>query len=158
MINALVRLVHRGSGGQDGALIRACGAVTDHFDAQDSRSKTTKANKRYQDEWRLDGRVLIRVHNVPRTSKFVPSECDDCPVDIDLLTDDRTTELFFRNGKTKEHDMCRFRGNSTGGSVKNGSEQPSSVSSLKTWKGQLAKSSQVLNKAKTSPCVHKRGD
>ena len=54
------------------------------------------------------------MHNVPRTSKFVPSECDDCPVDLALLTDDRTTEPFYRNSKTKEHDSWRFRGNSVG--------------------------------------------
>ena len=45
VVNTLLRLVHGGSGGQDGALIRACSAVIGHFDALDSRSKTTKTNK-----------------------------------------------------------------------------------------------------------------
>ena len=156
VINTLLRLVHGGSGGQDGALIRACGAVIDPFNVQKSRSKTQKTNKKYQDElrfdpfnvqksrsktpktnkkyqdeWRLDGHTQTRVHNVPRSSRFVPSECDDCPINISRLADDRFTEHFYKTGKESIHDSWRFRGNSTPSSrMSNGLEAQRFTSSL----------------------------
>ena len=45
VINTLLRLVHGGSGGQDGASIRAFGAVQDHFVRLDSKGKTQKQIK-----------------------------------------------------------------------------------------------------------------
>ena len=45
VINTLLRLVHGGSGGQDGASIRAFGAVQDHFGAWIRRGKTQKQIK-----------------------------------------------------------------------------------------------------------------
>ena len=54
------------------------------------------------------------MHNVPRTNNFVPSECDDCPVHLSALADDRTAEHYYRNGKAKVHDLWRFRGNFVG--------------------------------------------
>ena len=131
VITTLLRLVHGGGLGEDGALIRACGAVIDHFDAQKSRSKTTKTNIKYQDEWRLDGHTLTRVHNVPRTSKFVPPECDDCPIDLSELADDRITEHFYRSNKVTVHDSCAS-GATPSSKVKNELGALCSVSSLMT--------------------------
>ena len=45
VINTLLRLVHGGSGGQDGASIRAFGAVQDHFVRLDSKEKNPKTKK-----------------------------------------------------------------------------------------------------------------
>ena len=69
-------------------------------------------NKKYHDEWRLHGHTLTRLHNVPRPCRFVPSECDDCPVDLSKLADDRITEQFYKSRKDNTHDSWRFRDNS----------------------------------------------
>ena len=114
MINTLLRLVHGGSGGQDGASIRAFGAVQDHFVRLDSKGKNPKTNKNYRDEWRRDGDTLTRVHNVPRTQEFVPSEDSHCPVRLSDLSDYRRTEKYYKSGKDTKVDTWRFKGNSVG--------------------------------------------
>ena len=114
VINTLLRLVHGGSGGQDGASIRAFGAVQDHFVRLDSKGKNPKTNKNYRDEWRRDGDTLTRVHNVPRTQEFVPSEDSHCPVRLSDLSDYRRTEKYYKSGKDTKVDSWRFKGNSVG--------------------------------------------
>ena len=114
VINTLLRLVHGGSGGQDGASIRAFGAVQDHFVRLDSKGKNPKTNKNYRDEWRRDGDTLTRVHNVPRTQEFVPSEDSHCPVRLSDLSDYRRTERYYKSGKDTKVDSWRFKGNSVG--------------------------------------------
>ena len=114
VINTLLRLVHGGSGGQDGASIRAFGAVQDHFVRLDSKGKNPKTNKNYRDEWRRDGDTLTRVHNVPRTQEFVPSEESQCPVRLSGLSDYRRTEKYYKSGKDTKVDSWRFKGNSVG--------------------------------------------
>ena len=59
---------------------------------------------RPRDYWRIDGEKVIREHVVPRAQKFCP-RWTGCPVHGAELRDDRTTVMFYADGRREElHD------------------------------------------------------
>eukprot|EP00435_Cladocopium_sp_Y103_P015753 s1700_g3.t2 len=71
-------------------------------------------SNRPRDYWRVDGDKVIREHVVPRAQKFCV-RWTGCPVDGKELYDDRTTVMFFGDGRQETvndkifHDPCDSR-------------------------------------------------
>lgn len=110
-----------GDGGQDGALIRACGVVHDHFGAHGKQSKREEQTKSTVTHGNSMEMYWTRAQRTKKhiVHRFIPHEVDDCPVNPAMSFDEEATERFLRDHSDDVIDNWRFRGNS----LKHGSKK-----------------------------------
>ena len=132
VINTLLRLVHGGSHGtgfrSDSSSFRsnsttrytsnkrscACEQSDIDDEVEHEELKSRKQNKQMSKindcwEW-IDDTTIVRKHNTPRRSRFSPQECESCPCDVRLLSDQRKTKQVFKNQVMDIEDNWRMKG------------------------------------------------
>ena len=125
VINTLLRLVHGGSHGtgfrsdfstKQTSTRRSC--AYEHSDIEDEveheELKSRRQNKQTSKdkdcwEW-IDETTIVRKHNTPRRSRFSPQECESCPCDVRILSDQRKTKQIFKNQVMDIEDNWRMKG------------------------------------------------
>jgi len=73
--------------------------------------KEVKYQQQSDDSWEwMDDNTLVRNHRTPRRNRFSSQECESCPCDVRLLSDQRETKQDFKNQTMNVKDNWRLKG------------------------------------------------